>query len=64
VTPNLSSRKAKLARPAGPATASAILGRQRPPLANRVERERRIRVAAPHRTEEHGGGSLVCQAVS
>lgn len=31
---------------------------QRRPLASRVEREERVRIAAPHRAEKHGGGSL------
>jgi len=31
---------------------------QRPPLASRVGRERRVRIAAPQRAEKHCGGSL------
>jgi len=30
----------------------------RPPLAGRVEREMRIRIADPHRAEQCSGGSL------
>ena len=57
------------ARPAGPATASAILGRAsspgigrvddqaRLPLASRVEREGRDRIAAQLHDREKGGGS-------